>query len=112
TAQDAAGNTTSQALHLTLAAPIPLQVASLMPMAGANDVGVTFRPKVVFSRPINPATLTSANFYASDSSATRLPATIVPADDGTYAWLFFLNPLPGASTITLTVDGASIMAGD
>ena len=26
-----------------------------------------------------------------------IPATIVPSDDGTYAWLFFTNPMPGAS---------------
>jgi hypothetical protein len=46
------------------------------------------------------------------SSGTRLPASIVPADDGTFAWLFFTNPLPGASTITLTVDGSTIKAAD
>ena len=50
-------------------------------------------------------------------STTRLPmeessvlvtATIVPSDDGTYAWLFFTNALPGTSTITVTVDGSTI----
>jgi hypothetical protein len=112
TAQDAAGNVTTQTLHLTLAAPIPLTVASLLPGDGSSDVGVTYRPSVTFSRPINPTTLSSANFYATDSTGTTIPATVVPSDDGTSAWLFFTNPLPGGSAITLTVDGSTIMAGD
>src|SRR5262249_42598880 len=38
--------------------------------------------------------------------------TVVPANDGTYAWLYFTNSLPGAATITLTVDGSAIKAAD
>jgi hypothetical protein len=112
TAQDAAGNVGQQTLDLTLSAALPLIVMSLTPAAGAEDVGVTFRPKVMFSRPIDPATLTSANFFATDPSGAKVPAAIVPADDGTFAWLFFTNPLPGASTIKLTIDGSTIKAAD
>ncbi len=111
-AQDAAGNTTTQTLKLTMAAPIPLQVATVTPTDGANDVGVTFRPEVTFSRAVNTATLSSANFYATDPAGAVIPATIVPSDDGTYAWLFFTNPMPGGSTITLTVNGSSIKSAD
>jgi len=39
-------------------------------------------------------------------------ATIVPSDDGTYAWLFFTKPMPGASMIKVTVDGSTIRAAD
>src|SRR5262249_20855800 len=39
-------------------------------------------------------------------------ATIVPAPDGTFAWLFLTTPMPGASTITVTVDGATVRAAD
>jgi hypothetical protein len=112
TAQDAAGNTATQTLHLTQAAPIALTVTSLTPSAGSTDVGVTFRPKVTFSRPIDPTTLSSSNFYATDTTGAKLAATIVPSSDGSYAWLFFTNPMPGASTITLTVDGSTIKAAD
>lgn len=112
TAQDAAGNVSSQSLHLILAAPIALKVTSLTPADGADDVGVTFRPKVTFSRPINPATLTTADFYATDPNGFVLPATVVPSNDGTFAWLYFASPLPGASAITLTVDGSLIAAVD
>jgi hypothetical protein len=111
-AQDAAGNTTSQTLHLSLATAIPLTVSSFAPSAGSTDVGVTFRPEVFFSRPIDTSTLNSSNFYATDTTGAVIPATIVPSADGTYAWLFFTNPMPGASTITLVVDGSTIKATD
>jgi hypothetical protein len=112
TARDAAGNTATQTLTLNLPAGIPLTVTSLTPADGAADVGVTFRPKVVFSRPIDPATLTAANFFATDPTGAKLPAAIVPAADGTSAWLFFTSPLPGASAIKLTVNGSTIKAAD
>ena len=63
TAMDAAGNTTSRTLNLEQPAAIPLQVVSLTPATGSTDVGVTFRPTVTFSRPIDTATLSSSNFY-------------------------------------------------
>ena len=110
--QDAAGNTTTETLHLTMAAPIALTVTSLTPTNGSNDASVTIRPKVIFSRPIDTTTLNSSNFFATDPNGGVLPATIVPSNDGTYAWLYFTNPLPGASTITLIVDGSTIQAAD
>jgi hypothetical protein len=110
--QDAAGNTTSETLDLTLAAPIPLTVTSLTPAQGSTDVGVTFRPEATFSRPIDTSTLNSSDFYATDTTGAVIPATIVPSNDGTYAWLFFTNPMPSASMITLTVNGSGIKAAE
>jgi hypothetical protein len=112
TATDAAGNTTTQLLHVHLDAAIPLVVSTVTPDDGTTDVGVTFRPKVTFSRAIDPTTLNSSDFYATDPAGNKLPANIVPSADGTYAWLFFHSPMPGASTITLTVDGSGIRAAD
>ena len=73
---------------------------------------MTYRPKVTFSRPVDPTTLTADSFYATDASGAVVPATIVPFADGTAAWLFFNNPLPGASTITLHVQGELIKGTD
>jgi hypothetical protein len=112
TAMDAAGNTQTQTLHLTQPTAIPLTVTALTPAVGSSDVGVTFRPVVTFSRPIDTTTLNSSNFYATDTTGAVIPATVVPSDDGTFAWLFFTNPMPGASTITITVDGSTIKAAD
>ena len=58
------------------------------------------------------STLNNSNFFATDPSGNSLPANIVPATDGTFAWLFFTAPVPGSSTITMHVDGSSIMAAD
>ncbi|MEQ1731186.1 MAG: Ig-like domain-containing protein, partial [Vicinamibacterales bacterium] len=109
-AQDAAGNATTITHNVTLAAPIPLTITTVTPQQGLSNVGTTFRPQVFFSRPINPGSLTSTNFYATDSAGTRLTATIVPSQDGTFAWLFFSNPMPGGETITVHVAGDTILA--
>jgi len=85
----------------------PFIVSSYTPQASASEVGVTVRPQVVFSKPVDPASLTSNTLYAS-FAGQKLPATITPSNDGTFAWLFFTNPMPGASQVQITVDGASI----
>jgi hypothetical protein len=112
TATDAARNQTTDTLHVSLPALPLLTIADVTPMAGAGDVGVTYRPKVTFSRPIDPTTLTGSCFYATDSTVSAVAATIVPFSDNTGAWLFFTNPLPGASTITLHVQGDRIKGAD
>jgi hypothetical protein len=112
TATDAAGNTNTQTVQVSLAGAIPLLITSVMPALGAPDVSVTFRPNVTFSRPINPSTLTNADLYVSGPDGTKLPATILPAADGMSAMLFITNPMPGASLVTLTVDGSQIKAAD
>jgi|CXWL01.1.fsa_nt_gi hypothetical protein len=109
-AQDQAGNVTTITRNVSLAAPIPLTIIEVTPQQGLKNVGATFRPQVFFSLPINPGSLTNNNFFATDSTGTKLAATIVPSQDGTFAWLFFTNPMPGGETITLHVDGTSILA--
>src|SRR6185295_9437806 len=84
----------------------PLTIDSVSPTSGSSDVGVTQRPRIDFSRPVNPASLTSARLYLSFSGQT-IPATIVPSADDTFVWLFPSQPMPGASLITLTIDGGS-----
>jgi hypothetical protein len=111
-ARDAAGNMASSTQTFTLTAAVPFTITSIAPQNGATDVGVTFRPKFVFARPVDPATLNENNLFVTDTSGAKLPATIRPADDGSFAWLFFTSQLPGSSTLTLTVDGSTIEAPD
>ena len=112
TVQDAAGHTTTTSVAVTLASAIPLTVTEVSPLAGASEAGSTEKPRVLFSRPIDKSTLNGDNFYATDTTGNKLPAHIVIADDGAGAWLFFAGSMPGASTITVTVDGATIVADD
>ena len=53
TAIDAAGNTATQTLDVTLPQPIPLTITNVTPLDGADEVGVTYRPKVTFSRAVD-----------------------------------------------------------
>src|SRR5262249_17432708 len=112
TATDAAGNTTSETLNLSLPHLPLLTIASLTPTNAVGNVGVPSRPQVMFSRAVNPATLTSSSFFATDSTGAVVPGAVVPITDGAGtvdgAWLLFANPLPGASTITLHVQGDQI----
>ncbi|MGS0754935.1 Ig-like domain-containing protein [Roseateles sp. GG27B] len=110
TARDAAGNTSVVNRTLTVDALAPFGLVSLTPADGGADVGVTQRPLVVFSRAVNTATLNSSTFYATGPDGSKLDATIVPSDSGSYAWLFFANPMPGAARITVHVDGSQIRA--
>ncbi|WP_291983891.1 Ig-like domain-containing protein [Candidatus Accumulibacter sp. ACC005] len=111
-ASDAAGNRAVSTLNLTLPELIPLTITRVTPSSGADDVGATFRPQVFFSRPVDVTTLNSSNFYATDTTGARLAATIVPAADGSFAWLFLQNPMPGASTISVHVVGDTIRAAN
>ncbi|WP_367154929.1 choice-of-anchor D domain-containing protein [Methylomonas sp. HYX-M1] len=110
TAQDSAGNQTVQTLTVKVDALAPFTITKISPADGSANVGVTQRPQINFSRAVNPATLTGKNLYATAPDGTKLATTIVPAADGSFAWLFFTNPMPGGSEITIHVDGSKIRA--
>ena len=111
-ATDAAGNGTTDSLQVNVDTLPALTITSVSPALSAVDVGVTFRPQIKFSRAVDVSTLTSSTFFATDSTGTVIPATVVPFTDGTGAWMLFNGPMPGASTITLHVDGTDIKAAD
>ena len=92
---------------LGLPLPVNTRPVALDPRSGSSEVGVTVRPKVTFPKSIDVSTLNSNNFYAS-FAGRRLAATITAANNGTFAWLFFNVPMPGASQIQVTVDGATL----
>ena len=82
----------------------PLTLVAVEPANGDSGVGVGVRPKITFNRPVNPATLSPASFFA-EAGGTILDATIVPSASADFAWLFPTDGLPGSSTVTVTVDG-------
>ncbi len=108
-ASDAAGNVADTSLTVSLTQMAPFQVSEVTPADGTADVGSTFRPQVHFTRPVDVSSLSANNVYATDAGGNTLPASIVPATDGSFLWMFFANPLPSASTITLHVDGSTIL---
>ena len=111
-AVDAAGNAVTDTLHVSLPAPVPFVVTDLAPAANTTDVGVTYRPMVTFSRPVDPSTLTAASLYITDTAGARVPTAIATLANGTGAWLLPLGAMPGAATLTIHVDSAIIKATD
>jgi hypothetical protein len=109
-ARDAAGNVSTETLTVSLESLIPFTLGAVTPSPGSSDVGSTYRPQVFFSRPVDPNSLNSNNFFATDTTGAKLAATIVPANDGSFAWLFFQSPMPGASMIIVHLVGDSILA--
>jgi hypothetical protein len=85
------------------------RIVDFVPADGANEVGVTYRPKITFSEPVNPISLVSETFAAMAAGAP-LEANIVPANDGSFAWLFFKQPMPGSTVVRVTVDGSGIFS--
>ena len=111
---DAAGNSTSVMFGVTVARDgDPFVVTHHTPAQSTDEVGVTFRPQIFFSNVVDATTLTDASFFAS-FSGEKIPATIVPANDGSFAWLFFSQQLPLAANIEVTMVGDSVrnLAGD
>ena len=110
TATDAAGNAGTLTRSVSVQALAAFTVAKAAPSDGSTDVGTTQRPQVFFTRAVNAATLTATSFYATGADGSVLATTIVPAADGSFAWLFFVSPMPGGAAVTIHVVGSSIRA--
>ncbi|MBL8532286.1 MAG: Ig-like domain-containing protein, partial [Betaproteobacteria bacterium] len=106
----AAGNDTVVERSVTLAARPLATITRATPDTGIDDVGVTFRPQITFSRAVDVSTLTAESFYATGPGGQKLAATIVPSKDASFAWLFFDAPMPGGAVITVHVNGDLIRA--
>ena len=109
---DAAGGQTTSSVSVSLAAPPTLRLDKVWPADGSAELGVTIRPRVDFTRAVNPTTLNSQSLFVSDAAGNRLPATIVPSSDNTFAWLFLRDAMPGGMRMNITVDGSIISAID
>ncbi|MFO0796133.1 MAG: FG-GAP-like repeat-containing protein [Gemmataceae bacterium] len=107
TATDAAGNSTTVARTFDLTARPALTVTRTLPADGAADVGVTYRPRVFFSRPV--AAATGAAIFAVGPGGETYTPTVVLADDKASAWVFFGADLPGGAALRLVVDGSQIL---
>lgn len=109
-ATDAAGHVRVLERSLVQEDAAAFALVRTTPVDGAGEVGVTFRPQVVFSRAVDIATLTSDSLYLTDASGQPIAARIVPAADGRSARLFVEGAMPGGSTMRLHVDGQLIRA--
>ncbi len=108
TATDLAGNTATAAIALTLEG-IPFALAEHTPLDGADGVVIDVRPTIVFSGPVDAATVSAATFFA-EAGGTTLPANVVVDRSGRFARLFFTDRMPGGAEVRVTIDGSAILA--
>ncbi|WP_338849852.1 Ig-like domain-containing protein [Massilia sp. W12] len=109
-ALDSAGNRATLSRLVQVNALAPLTITELSPAHGSTDVGSTFHPKINFSRAVDTASLNGDSFYATGPDGRKLGANIVTASDGSYAWLFLHEAMPGGSVVNLHVRGDLIRA--
>ncbi|MEM1386427.1 MAG: tandem-95 repeat protein [Pseudomonadota bacterium] len=109
---DTAGNETITTINATLAERPPFEIIRLEPRDLESEVGSTVFPLIQFSREVDTDTLNSDSFFAITATGEKMSANITPFADGTGAWMFFDEPLPGATAIELIVDGDLIKAAD
>jgi hypothetical protein len=112
-ATDVAGNPAEFSRTITRMpeGAVPFAITAHAPLDGMEEVGVLARPRIDFSRAVDPATLIGTSLFATSGDAT-LPATIVVSNDGRLAWLYATGGLPGGSHVEVTVDGGLIHAQD
>src|SRR5262249_35060256 len=84
-ASDPLHRVTQSTAMITRTDPPAFAVSTTTPLDGAVDIGVTSRPQVFFTRPVDPTTLNSNNFFLT-VAGNKINANIVPSNDGSFAW--------------------------
>ena len=84
TVKAADGNALASAVtwSFTTQAPVAPEVTSTFPIAGVDNVSPSARPRAVFSRSLDPATVTASSFTLQRPDGSTVPAT-VSYDDST-----------------------------
>lgn len=86
--------------------PAPPAVIATTPLAGATDVPGTTVVAATFSRPIDPATLTSTSFFLTSAGGGAVPAAISWDEATRTARLTPASPLAAGGTYVATVTQA------
>jgi hypothetical protein len=89
----------------TTADPVPPQVTSTFPADGATGIGTTVPPRAVFSRSLDPATITATSFTLSGPSGA-VAATVAYDDSTRTATLTPTAALDVSTTYTARISTA------
>lgn len=101
---DASGNVAFEVRSVFVDVVDPFVITETRPSDGEGDIGVTVKPEIFFSEAVDPATLTSQSLNMSAGGET-LSTNIVPSDDGMFVWVFPSEPVPGSSTVSVSING-------
>jgi hypothetical protein len=101
----------------TTQAPVPPTVTSTFPSNGATGLSPAVLPDAVFSRSLDPTTVTTSTFSLKTSAGVAVPATVAYTDGSRTATLTPTAPLASSTTYNATlstgikaVDGVALAA--
>jgi len=107
TASDAAGNSKSSTLYLTVADVIPPTIVSTVPANGASNIPGNASITVNFSETVNAATVNSTTITLSESASGRpVPASVTLSADRKSTTLKPSAPLKAATGYAISVSSA------
>jgi hypothetical protein len=86
-------------------------VTSVTPPNGSNKIGTNAAIKVIFSKAINPITVTGSTIQVTGNGTTVVPSSISFSTDYTTATIVPMTPLPASAATTITISGVQSVAG-
>jgi hypothetical protein len=86
-------------------------VTSVTPPNSSNNIGTNAAIKVIFSKAINPITVTGSTIKFTGNSTTLVPSSISFTPDYTTVTILPQAPLPAGAAMTITINGVQSMAG-
>ena len=86
-------------------------VTSIAPPNGWPNIGTNAGLRVVFSKAVNPITVTGSTIQLSGGGMTATPSSISFSSDYTTVYLVPRAPLPASATITVAINGVQSVSG-
>jgi hypothetical protein len=86
---------------------LPPQVFSVTPASGATGVSVNIAPSAVFSKALDPASLTSSTVLLRDASNNQIPVNLSYLPTTFTVTLTPQQPLQAGQTYTVTLKGGA-----
>jgi YD repeat-containing protein len=87
-------------------------VLSVSPPSGSTNVGDNAQVVVLFSKPINPLTVSASSIQLTGGGITEVPDSISFSNSNQTVQLVPHTPLPDNTVITLTISGVTDVAGN
>jgi hypothetical protein len=84
-------------------------VTSVTPPSGSSNIGTNAAIKVIFSKAIDPITVTGIS--VSGSGTTLAPSSVSFSPDYTTVSIVPITPLPASAAMTITISGVQSIAG-
>jgi hypothetical protein len=86
-------------------------ITSVTPPTGSKNIGTNAGIKVIFSKAINPITVTGSTIQITGNSTTEVPSSISFSPDYTVVTIVPQAPLPASAAMTITINGVQSIAG-